>query len=235
MEKKGVHVLCSFVQEQNKSSIQQLRDGDVDIATTFLSPRQEKMRFLHKIPVGTAPFSAVMSRKNPLSKQASLQLSDLEGETLVNLSGEQYRAGWETIDSLLKERGIEPNRKTVLARSDMDIGTVSVDRNIMILVDSPEFRRMISPHDIMLPFDDPAAVFHLYVLYRDDGDDEGKKLAEFAHELARIESRNHPGGTEDMAPSSSSNENANDTVPNGGTESDDSMLRDNAATDEPDM
>jgi LysR family hca operon transcriptional activator len=179
---EGVTILCSFVQAPNKTPIRQLRDNDVDIALTFLSPRQEKMHFMRKIKTHQAPFAVVMRSTHRLAGSKGVKYVDLTGETLFHLGGELYRAGWETIESLLNEHGIRYRSKTVLAQSDLDIGSIDVGDGLLILPASNQYQSYFSSGYDIVPLDEPDAVFSCYVVYRNESGD--KALDKFVQDLA---------------------------------------------------
>lgn len=181
---RDVRVVCSFVNLPNKSPLLQLRDGDADIALTFLSPRQTNMRYLKMQLSHEARFSIAVDKSNSLAQKESLKYTDLSGKTFVHLGGEIYRSGWDTISALLEQHDISYKQETVLMRSDLEIGSLDMGNKLFVITGSEQFRDYLSDDLVMLPLDEEDAVFQCYIVRNSDGD---PVLDDFANDLAEFE------------------------------------------------
>jgi len=115
--------------------------------------------------IGKMPFTAIMLKSHPLAQRSALHVQDLEGQTLVQLSGPRSHSGWNRIHSWLSRHGVNAETQPYNVFSLNDYINVDLEGSIFILP-TIEMRKgeLHDPVRTVVPFDDPDAFFPFGVL-----------------------------------------------------------------------
>jgi len=106
----------SVYTEPLSQTMKLLREGSVDAAIAFATAESEKYE---GVAIGAERLCIVAAPTHPLARQKRITLADLEHFDFVG--GLQESAGWQIVDSMLRDAGL-PNRRIVLRMQ----GTISV-------------------------------------------------------------------------------------------------------------
>lgn len=168
MQQQDPSRMVHFVPVTTMSVRTQIVDDVIDCAFTSYdyasAPDQEKDMFEYTV-IGKMPFTAIMLKSHPLAQRSALHVQDLEGQTLVQLSGPRSHSGWNRIHSWLSRHGVNAETQPYNVFSLNDYINVDLEGSIFILP-TIEMRKgeLHDPVRTVVPFDDPDAFFPFGVL-----------------------------------------------------------------------
>lgn len=117
--------------------------------------------------VGKLPFYAILSTDHPLANRDHLLLDDLEGQTIIRLSGPRFAAGWQRIQALLSQRHINTEQEFFSALSLNDYMNIDLQKRLFILPRiEMRYHELKNPSRIVIPFVDEEAYFPYGLLYK---------------------------------------------------------------------
>ena len=162
---RSVHFLPSTAVPVNA----QIANGELDCAITSYeasSPSFESGLELSYVPVASMPFHAILAADHPLAARSELHLADLEGQSLIRISGGRFSNGWQCIRRALDRHGVNVHLQFYPMISINDYLNVALEDNIFILP-KIEMRanEIKNPDRVVLPIVDEDAVFGYGVLY----------------------------------------------------------------------
>ena len=167
----------------------QVLGGTIDCAITSYEPSSleaEGGPSLAYIPIALMPFHAIMSADHPLAGRESLRLEDMEGQSLIRISGGRFSNGWQCIKRALDRHGVSSHLQFYPMISINDYVNVALEQNIFILPKiEMRFNEIKDPGRVVIPFSDEDAVFGYGVLYNSNTS-KLPLIEDFAKTLAKV-------------------------------------------------
>lgn len=182
---RTVHFLPSTAVPVNA----QVQSGAIDCAITSYEPsvlEAEGASSLAYIPIARMPFHAIVAANHPFADRESISVSDLEGQSLVRISGGRFSNGWQCIKRALDRHGVSAHLQFYPMISINDYVNVALEQNIFILPKiEMRFNEIKDPDRVVVPFSDEDAVFGYGVLYNPNTS-KLPLIEDFAHTLAKV-------------------------------------------------
>lgn len=157
-----------FAEETSKPLFDYLLEGTFDLLFTYEA--EELPEGVLALKLFGDPFVAIMSSEHPLAGRKSVTLRDLKTESLLQLTGNYFHEGWDSIVRFLKQRGIETNGRAVFANSFFDIATIDFGSDLLVISKSALSRLHFeqNPSYAVKPIANENAFYHVCVYWRDE-------------------------------------------------------------------
>jgi len=123
-----------FDERIEKPLFKHLLDGDYDLLFNYEVDEVPDGILMHKLM--DDPMSVVMKRNHPLARYDEVKLKDLKTERLVHMTGNYFKEGWDYLMRFLTERDIVPAYRAVYANNFLDIVSVDLGNDILIISSS---------------------------------------------------------------------------------------------------
>lgn len=170
LEDEGITIPLVFIQNFPKAFLQQLKDDEADLVVSYLGPFEQLELDYPSLFLWSDPFVAVMRSDHPLADRPTLRPTDLEGQTIIQLGSNYFRMGWATVRDYFEHAGVSTLKRTVFAQSIVDVATVNVRNDILIMSRSSMAGLPFTTSSSYrcTPIDDCDARFDIYAIMRDD-------------------------------------------------------------------
>lgn len=173
IQKNNPNCVIHFVPVTISAERSQLAEGLIDCA--FASFNRDvasgnEFELFDYILIGKMPCVGIVRKSNPLARKKQLSIRNLEGQTLVRLTGARSHSGWSNIRHQLDKHNINVIMRACKVISVNDYINVTVNEDEVFILPTLETRdiEQYYPDCNLIPIDASEMSFPIGVLYRKD-------------------------------------------------------------------
>jgi DNA-binding transcriptional LysR family regulator len=188
-KKQNLNVAVSYKKLPSQSYISQILDGKIDLLFCAFDREDAEalgsrlfLRFLFDDKL-----VLVMRQNHRLAGKESITIDDIADEVVVSPFGNYSLIGHRVVERAMKRREIWPRLRPVYAESVSDFPYIDLGDDILFIE-----RVLFKPHQfpedyVAIPFATTDIVFPMYVVYRNNLEDENlKQFIDILSENAKL-------------------------------------------------
>lgn len=168
-------------EEGNSDALERLGRDEIDLAISYADLDKLDALGLAYIPLTRSHFVAVITPDNQLSGMKQISLDDLRNYRFIRYVDRYAANGWANIEAVCQLHGFTPQTRTVWKRATVNYCSEHIGDDEVLILNSnnPQLRYLSDfSQTIAIPVSDDDAIFHLYLLFRKEREEELRPVLE---------------------------------------------------------